>query len=145
MQFASLNMEFEVKDLVKTIEFYNILFGEQTAELYPGHAIYTMPDLSMVMRFVQKPATEQRAVGNFSMQLKSDDDVYERFNSFAASGFSSKLKVDRQVFSHQNHAFGITDPNGLFWNISVKEIHQQSFKLFNIPRMNSMWDILRPL
>lgn len=145
MQFARLNMEFEVKDLVKTIDFYNILFSDQRAELYSGHAIYTLSDPSIAMRFTQNPATTHKNCGNFSLQLTSDDEVYERFSGFAASAFSNKLKVDQKIFSHHNHSFSIYDPNGICWKVATKEKEEQPFKLFNIPRMNSMWDILKAI
>lgn len=145
MPSVGLNMEYEVKDLVQTIDFYNILFGEQAGELYPGHAVYTVKTPSITLRFRENPNTVPQGCGHFCLEYQSDDEVYQRFSRFTGSGFARKVKIDGQVFGTNNHSFSISDPDGICWKVAVKEKKIQPFKLFNIPRMTSMWDILKPI
>jgi uncharacterized glyoxalase superfamily protein PhnB len=142
---ATLNIKFEVSDLVRTIDFYNILLGESVADLYEGHAIYALRKQALTITFVENPKVTEPLCGNFSFVFNSDNDVYERFTQFTRAGFARTLKADYDCFGPENHSFGIKDPNGLFWKLNVKEKETSTFKLFNIPRVNSVWDILKPL
>lgn len=145
LQYAGLNIKYEVKDLAGTIDFYNILLGEQAADLYPGHALYNVKTSLLTLTFAENPQTVQSACGNFNLILTSDEEVYERFTKFVRAGFGRTLKADYRVFGPDNHSFSIKDPNGICWIVNIKEKKVNSFKFFNIPRLNSVWDILKPL
>jgi len=140
---TGLNIQYEVKDLVRTIDFYNILFGECTADLYPNHAIYAIQNLTLT--FIENPATDQSVYGNFNLFLKSDEDVYLRFRDFIKNDFSRNIKINSANFMPGNHPFHIKDPNGLIWELGAGEKKKKTIQLFNIPRMNSVWDILKPV
>ena len=140
-----LNIKYEVKDLVRTIDFYNILLGEWAADLYPKHAVYVIKNLALTLTFIENPATIQPVCGNFSLFLNSDEEVYDRFRDFTKKDFSKNIKIDPNVFMPGNHPFRIKDPNGIVWELSTGKKKKKTSKLFNIPRINSMWDILKPI
>ncbi|MCO5950883.1 hypothetical protein [Mucilaginibacter flavidus] len=142
---ATLNIEYEVKDLVRTIDFYDILFGESAADLYEGHVIYALRKQLLTITFIENPKVTVPICGNFSFLFNSDKEVYERFVQFTRAGFANTLKADYNSFGPSNHSFGITDPNGLNWKFNIKDKKINTFKFFNIPRVNSVWDILKPL
>jgi hypothetical protein len=145
LYYAGLNIKYEVKDLARTINFYNILIGEWAADLYPKHAIYTIKSLLLTLTFIEDPKTVQPVCGNFNLLLDSDKEVYEHFIQFTRNGFANTVKVDPDTFTPNNHTFSIKDPNGLIWKLSIKDKKINTFKFFNIPRVNSVWDILKPL
>jgi len=140
-----INIKYEVKDLVKTVDFYNILLGKWAADLYPKHAVYTIKSLMLTLTFIQNPKTVQPVCGAFNLLLDSDEEVYERYYSFAKNHFSNTLTIDPNTFTPANHAFTIKDPNGITWELGVIDKKFNSPKIFNIPRVNSVWDILKPL
>jgi len=142
---AGLNMKYEVKDLVSTIDFYNILLGEWAADLYPGHAVYTIKNPALTLTFIENPRVEQPINGNFNLLLSSDEEVYDRFRDFTQNDFSKYIKIDPNTFKPGNHPFYIKDPNGLLWELGTGEKKKITPKSFNIPRMNSVWDILKPI
>lgn len=142
---TGLNIKYEVKDLVKTIDFYNVLFGELAADLYPKHAVYAIRNLALTLTFIENPATNQQVYGNFSLHLDSDEEVYDRFRDFTKKDFSKNIKIDPNVFTPGNHPFSIKDPNGIAWELRAVQKKKTAPQLFNIPRMNSMWDILKPI
>lgn len=142
---AMLNIKYEVKDLVRTIDFYNILLGEWAADLYPKHAVYAINNPILTLTFIENPRAEEPVCGNFSLLLSSDEEVYDRFTDFTRKDFSRNIKIDPNNFTPGHHAFRIKDPNGLTWELGVGKKKKEPFKLLNIPRINSMWDILRPI
>ena len=145
LNIAGLNIKYEVKDLVSTIEFYNILLGEWAADLYPKHAIYVIKNPALTLTFTENPATNQPIYGHFNLILKSDEEVYDRFRDFTKNDLSRNIKIDPANFTPGHHAFHIKDPNGLIWELGAAEKKKKPIQLFNIPRMNSMWDILKPI
>jgi hypothetical protein len=142
---ATLNIEYEVKDLVSTIDFYDILLGESAGDLFEGHAIYALRKQLLTITFIENPKVTEPIYGNFSFLFNSDKEVYERFVQFTRAGFANTLKADYNSFGPDNHSFGIKDPNGLIWKLGTGKKKKEPFRLFNIPRINSMWDILKPL
>lgn len=145
LNIAGLNIKYEVKDLVNTIEFYNILLGEWAADLYPKHAVYVIENPALTLTFMENPATDQPICGNFNLFLKTDEEVYNRFRDFTKNNFSRNIKIDPANFTPGHHAFRIKDPNGLIWELGAGEKKKKPIQLFNIPRMNSVWDILKPI
>jgi hypothetical protein len=116
-----LNIQYEVKDLVRTIDFYNILFGEWVADLYPKHAVYAIKDPALTLTFTENPTTDQPVCGNFNLFLKSDEEVYNCFRDFTENDFSRNIKIDPANFTPGYHAFFIKGPNGLIWELGVGE------------------------
>jgi hypothetical protein len=145
LYYAGLNIKYEVKDLARTIAFYNILIGEWAADLYPKHVTYTIKSLLLTLTFIEDSKTVQPVCGNFNLLLDSDKEVYERFIQFTRDGFANTVKVDPDMFTPDNHTFSIKAPNDITWKLSIRDKKINSFKLFNIPRITSVWDILKPL
>lgn len=145
LRTTGITIHYEVKDLVQTIDFYNILLGDQAGELYPGHARYTIKNPAITLTFEHNPSGKQSVCGNFDLLFYSDEDVFDRFSRFTGSAFSRRVKIDRQTFGPNNHAFHIADPDGIRWSVAVQQKKINTFRLFNIPRMTSMWDILKPI
>lgn len=145
LYIAGLNIKYEVKDLVSTIDFYNILLGERAADLYPEHAVYEIKNPALTLTFIENPRADQPIYGNFNLLLSSDEEVYDRFRDFSKKDFSRNIKIDLNNFTPGNHTFRIKDPNGLTWELGAGEKKKEKPRLFNIPRMNSMWDILKPI
>ena len=142
---AGLNIKYEVKDLVSTIDFYNILLGEWAADLYPKHAVYAIRNPALTLTFIENPRADGAICGNFTLLLSSDEEVYDRFRDFTRKDFSRNIKIDPANFAPGHHAFCIKDPHGLTWELVAGKKKKEPFKLFNIPRINSMWDILKPI
>ena len=138
-----LNIKYEIKEFVRTIDFYNILLGKEALELFDRHAIYSIQDLRLHLTFIQNPAIDTPLYGTFALQLDTDEEVYERFNLFSRNSFLHTVKIDPQKFTAKNHSFRLNDPNGLTWDITNKEKKPHPFYLFNIPPMKSSWDILK--
>jgi uncharacterized glyoxalase superfamily protein PhnB len=142
---ASINIKYRVKDLVRTMDFYNILLGDSPADFYEGHAAYFLAKQQLILTFIEDPATAEQVYGNFGLEFRSDEDVYERFTDFTRKGFACTLKADYQSFGQENHAFSISDPNGICWQLGIKDKEVNTFKFFNFPLVNTVWDILKPL
>jgi hypothetical protein len=142
MAHAQVNITYEVKDLVNTINFYNILLGEHTSDIYDHHAIYAINSPAVTLTFIENPAVAQPVTGMFSLLLPTDNDVYERFVQFVEHNFIRTIKIQSRTFNTKNHEFTITDPNGITWDLHVQLAPKRS-RLFNIPAMNSVWDILK--
>jgi hypothetical protein len=53
LYYAGLNIKYEVKDLARTIAFYNILIGEWAADLYPKHVTYTIKSLLLTLTYIE--------------------------------------------------------------------------------------------
>ncbi|WP_426671430.1 hypothetical protein ACPPVU_09345 [Mucilaginibacter sp. McL0603] len=145
LHYSSFNIKYEVKDLVRTMDFYNILLGEWAADLFEGHVIYMIKNQLLTLTFIENPDMVQPVCGNYNLFFNSDKEVYERLMQFTREGFANTLKADYNSFGPDNHAFNIKDPNGITWKLSVKDKKINTFKFFNIPRLNSVWDILKPL
>lgn len=144
-QSADLNIRYRVKDLLRTMDFYNILLGNSSADIYEGHAIYFMKRQRFTLTFIEDPGTTKLVCGNFQLLFNSDDDVYERVLELTRNGFGHAIKVDHKSYSPDNHAFSVEDPNGIHWYVGIKEKNVNNFKFFNFPRVNTVWDILKPL
>ena len=142
---AGVNINYEVKDLVRAIDFYNILLGERAANLYPKLAVYTIKSMLLTFTFIEYPKTMQPICGNFNLIINSDNEVFERLIQFTRHEFASNIKVNPDKFSPDNHAFGIKDPNGIFWQLSIKDKKTNTFQFFKIPRVTSVWDVLKAL
>lgn len=142
---ASLNIRYVVKDLVHAMDFYNILLGDSATDFYEGHAVYTIKSQLLTLTFIEDPHNAQPVSGNYNLFFDSDKGVYERFMQFTRMGFGSSIKADHSKFGPDNHTFGIKDPNGIFWELSIKDKKPYTLNFFNIPRVNSVWDILKPL
>ena len=142
---VSLHIKYEVRDLVRTMDFYNILLGDLPADIYEGHAMYTIIRQMLTITFIENPETVQPASGNFNLIFNSGTDLHERFTQFSRKGFPNTPKADHQSIGRGSHSFSIQDPNGICWQISIKDKKTSALKFFNFPRVNSMWDILKPL
>ena len=94
LNYLSLNIKYRVKNLVRTMDFYNILIGDAPADFYEGHAIYFIKSQSLILTFIEDPASLEPASGNFCLEFRSDEYLYERFTQFTREGFGSVLKVD---------------------------------------------------
>ena len=141
---ATLNIKYKVKDLLRTIDFYNILLGDRATDFYPKHAVYTVKSMLLTLTFIEDFKVERPARGSFILLFNSDGEVYERFVQFTRAGFSNTLKIDQSEFGPNNHAFCIEDPNGIYWKLGIKDREINTFHFFKIPRVNSVWDILKP-
>jgi uncharacterized glyoxalase superfamily protein PhnB len=142
---TSLNIKYVVKDLVRTMDFYNILLGDSATDFYEGHAIYTIEGQLLTLTFIEDPRDAQPTSCNYNLFFDSDKGIYERLMQFTRMGFASSIKADHSKFGPDNHTFSIRDPNGIFWKLNIKDKKTNTFNFFNIPRVNSVWDILKPL
>jgi hypothetical protein len=144
-EYAGLNIRYYVKDIIRTMDFYNILLGDSATDFYEGHAVYTIKSQFLTLTFIEDPHTAKPICGNYNLFFSSDKEVYDRFTQFIRMGFARSLKVDQSKFGPDNHSFSVNDPNGINWKLNSKDKKINTFKFFNIPRVNSVWDILKPL
>lgn len=144
LELTGLNIKYEVTDLVKTIDFYNALLGESARELYKKQAAYMIQGGLLTLTFTQNLKTAQPVCGNFNLMFASDKEVFDRFREFTEKGFMNSVIIDPNIFSARNHSFSIKDPNGITWELSSVSKKTDGPKFFNFPRVNSMWDILKP-
>src|SRR5471030_1170888 len=109
LDFIGLNINYEVTDLVRTMDFYNILFGESPGVFYKKHAAYIIKSLLLTISFTQNPKAAQPACGHFSLLFSSNEEVYIRFLSFIRKGFMNTVTINPDTFSPNNHSFTIKD------------------------------------
>jgi hypothetical protein len=96
-----LNIKYEVKYLIRTMDFSNILFDESVAELYDKHAVYTIKNLLLTITFAQNPKATASKHGDFSLQFHTDEEIYEHFEKFLKNGSLSTVNIDPHTFSNK--------------------------------------------
>ncbi len=113
------HVELRVKDVDRSIEFYQALFNRPPVETGPGFARFNPynPAVDFVLR--QDPAATRRD-GHMGIQLKTTADITKYKQRVEAKGYAAQLEEAETAccFSVANKAW-IDDPDGNQWEIFV--------------------------
>ncbi|WP_183579257.1 VOC family protein [Mucilaginibacter sp. X5P1] len=140
IDYPELEINLFVKDLWVTKSFYDILFGHPSSDIHNRRIKYQVKSPSIFFTFIENINHINPEFVNFSLQIESEEEIKLRLKKLEKLGFIVPVSISKE------HSFCfINDPDGFKWELLItKDEYRDTPRLFNIPRLVSSWDLLRP-
>lgn len=124
VQFATesrIHMGLVVRDLEKSLSFYQVLFGQAPTKTRPHYAKFEVaePPVNLALNELGGPTGPNNPVSHFGIQVKSTAAVHVVAERVKQAGFA--IDVEDKVtccYAVQNK-FWATDPDGNKWEVYV--------------------------
>lgn len=124
VEFATksrIHMGLAVKDLHRSITFYQTLFGQPPSKTRPNYAKFEVvePPVNLALNEVGGQSGPTHPVSHFGIQVKSKDAVREFANRLAAAGLATRVEEEVTCCYAVQDKVWVTDPDGNPWEVYV--------------------------
>ena len=112
-----LHVNLAVADLQKSVDFYQMLFGESPTVLKEDYAKWMLDDPRI--NFSLSPSTGTRGVNHVGLQADTDEELGDIQRRFYAAGESTYEQPDAECGHARSTKTWVRDPDALIWETFV--------------------------
>lgn len=119
-----LHLNFDVRDLGRSIEFYRTLLNQQPVKRYDDYALFITenPGLELALDLAENPQVGTDA--HFGIVVQSENDVRGAARRLTSAGFASDIEADQTCCYARQTKVWTTDPDGRRWETYV--VHEDT-------------------
>jgi catechol 2,3-dioxygenase-like lactoylglutathione lyase family enzyme len=113
------HLAINVKDVEKSIEFYQKLFGIEPSKVRVGYAKFNVENPPLNFTLNQVPFNERGALSHLGIQVSSTDDVLATRERWIESGLVARDEMQTSCCYALQDKTWVRDPDGNEWEVFV--------------------------
>lgn len=106
-----------VKNIEKTVSFYETFFGKKAAKIKPGYAKFNLEKPSLVISFVENGENISSGFGHLGFQLETETELHSRLTTIKESGLGALEEMGTNCCYAKQDKFWVMDPDGYRWEV----------------------------
>lgn len=114
--FPRTHISLYVKDVNKTIAFYDQFFNQPAAKVKSDYAKYELDAPALTISFIENPE-KAHAVGHFGIQVKTKEELKEKLDLAQANGLVQLEENETACCYAVQDKFWVNDPDGYEWEV----------------------------
>lgn len=115
--FPRMHVSLYVKDISKTVEFYESFFGQKVEKVMPGYAKFHLEQPSLIISFVENASKIHSSFGHLGFQVESMEDLERRIQDITGKGFQTKQEIGTACCYAVQDKIWVSDPDGYKWEV----------------------------
>jgi len=115
--FPRMHVSLYVSDLTKTIEFYNLFFGQEPVKIRSGYTKYVLDEPSLIISFVENKDRVQQNFGHLGFQVETLAELNTRLGVAEAAGLVTRIEMGTNCCFANQDKFWVNDPDGVQWEV----------------------------
>jgi catechol 2,3-dioxygenase-like lactoylglutathione lyase family enzyme len=119
VQALKAHLAINVKDVERSIEFYQKLFGIEPSKVRTGYAKFNVENPPLNFTLNQAPFGERGALSHLGIQVASTDDVLAIRQKWADAGLSTRDEMQTDCCYAMQDKTWVRDPDGNEWEAFV--------------------------
>lgn len=109
----TIHINLKVKELDKSINFYNELFGTQATTVKPDYAKWQLDDPKV--NFSISQSSDQEGLNHLGIQADSSDELHEVYDNIERSKGKVMEEGHTVCCYSQSEKSWVEDPQGILW------------------------------
>ncbi|HEX8890350.1 MAG TPA: ArsI/CadI family heavy metal resistance metalloenzyme [Pyrinomonadaceae bacterium] len=119
VQALKAHLAINVKDVERSIEFYQKLFGIEPSKVRTGYAKFNVENPPLNFTLNQAPFGERGALSHLGIQVASTDDVLAMRQKWADAGLITRDEMQTDCCYATQDKTWVRDPDGNEWEAFV--------------------------
>ncbi len=115
--FPRMHVSLYVSDLLKTINFYNLFFGQEPEKIRKGYAKYLLDEPALIISFVENRERVQEHFGHLGFQVETLPELNERLSIAQTAGLVTREEIGTNCCFAKQDKFWVSDPDGVQWEV----------------------------
>lgn len=113
------HVSLNVKDVSKSVEFYQKLFGIEPSKARQGYAKFDVRNPPLNLALNENSSARHGALSHLGIQVASTEDVLETKNRWEKSGLTTKGEMQTNCCYALQDKVWTSDPDGNEWEVFV--------------------------
>jgi len=132
--FPRMHVSLYVKDIDKTVLFYNQFFNQKPEKVKSDYAKYILDQPSLIISFVKNKDRVKENFGHLGFQVESKEKLDFWLESTKSKGIEMLEEMGTNCCYASQDKFWVTDPDGVKWEIYLFHDDVE----FNDPHYNDL-------
>lgn len=115
--FPRMHVSCYVKDLDKTIAFYNQFFGQEPEKIKEKYTKYVLDKPSLIISFIENPERVQSNFGHLGFQVETKEELETKLEIARKQGIVSLEEIGTNCCFAEQDKYWVTDPSGIQWEV----------------------------
>jgi catechol-2,3-dioxygenase len=115
--FPRMHVSLYVKDLEKTVNFYNKFFGQNPEKVKDKYVKYILNEPSLIISFIENEERVQANFGHLGFQVETKEELYSKLEIAKEQGIVSLEEIGTNCCFAEQDKFWATDPDGIQWEV----------------------------
>ena len=116
-EFPRMHVSLYVKNLERTVDFYQNFFGEVATKEKPGYAKFTLENPSLIISFVENSENINPLFGHLGFQIDTKEELNKRLESAKTLNFDTLEETGTACCYAKQDKFWVIDPDGYRWEV----------------------------
>jgi catechol 2,3-dioxygenase-like lactoylglutathione lyase family enzyme len=115
--FPRMHVSLYVSDLAKTIDFYNLFFGQEAVKIRKGNTKYVLEEPALIISFVENRERVQAHFGHLGFQVETLAELNERLSAAQKADLLTREEIGANCCFANQDKFWVSDPDGMQWEV----------------------------
>jgi len=129
-KFPRMHVSLYVKDIKKTVPFYETFFGQKADKTKVDYAKFTLENPSLIISFVQNAEKVNSQFGHLGFQVASEAILKSKLEEMKSQRVELLEEMGTNCCYALQDKFWVSDPDGTMWEVYY--FHEDAE--FNDPR-----------
>ncbi len=116
-EYPRMHVSLYVKDIERTVNFYNTFFGQEANKVKPGYAKFILEKPSLIISFVENEKAVEGNFGHLGFQVETEEEMLQRLETVKASGLGTLEEIGTNCCYAKQDKFWVMDPDGYRWEV----------------------------
>src|SRR5262245_56411016 len=116
-QAVKFHLSLNVPDLVRAVDFYNLLFGIKPAKLHDDYAKFELEDPPVVFSLAPHVGGPGASLSHLGFRVSSDETIRQFRERLEAAGVCTQAQDGTVCGYAKQNKLWVKDPFGNFWEI----------------------------
>src|ERR1700758_4174446 len=91
--FPRMHVSLYVSDIQRTVQFYDVFFGQAPEKVRAGYAKYLLDEPSLIISFVENAERVQQNFGHLGFQVETIDELNARLDKAQNAGLITREEL----------------------------------------------------
>jgi catechol 2,3-dioxygenase-like lactoylglutathione lyase family enzyme len=115
--FPRMHVSLYVSDILQTVSFYNLFFGQAPAKIRKGYVKYVLDEPSLIISFVENADRVQQNFGHLGFQVETLEQLNNRQTQAEKAGLITREEIGTNCCFAKQDKFWVNDPDGVQWEV----------------------------
>jgi catechol 2,3-dioxygenase-like lactoylglutathione lyase family enzyme len=116
-EFPRMHVSLYVKNIEKTVEFYQNFFNQEATKVKAGYAKFTLDKPSLVISFVENAKNITPLFWHLGFQIDTEEELTKRLEAAKLLKFDTLEETGTACCYAKQDKFWVMDPDGYRWEV----------------------------